>query len=133
GGKRYFEELAQIRPPSATDWFTYAFNLADGKQYSSAGDAYLKAADTADDKEKAKYYTWAAENFAFADRNDDSLSAARKAVKLPVEDVRNSASAYRTISDILNERGVYDEALSAAEEAVNAEPNNHRNHFSRAN
>ncbi len=131
-GEQYFEELVRLKPATASDWFLFAFNLADAKQYAAAGRAYARGGDLVEEKDKANYYTWAAEQFSLASNDDDALAVARKALKFPIADVRTKATASRTISSILDERGVYEEALRYAEDAVGADPNDHQNHFWRA-
>lgn len=130
-GKRYFEELAALRPPAASDWFIYAFNLADASSHPLAGDAYAHAANLSDDNQKAHYLSLSAEQFSMAEKLDDALTTARRALDFPSDDATR-AMACRIISGILDYRGVYDEALRYADEAVALETGNHLTHFARA-
>lgn len=122
--KSWFVEL--IRTGKAMRWHyaSYARFLHEAGEYSAAGDAYIQAAratgGTYDDWCRAAKSFWTAENL------DSALATARQCIELGavIEDSEESvAYAHRAISLILVERGVYDEAISHARQAIAIVPN----------
>jgi len=113
----WFKMLVDTGAANAWDWQAQAKRLDDEKEYDRAGDAYRNAATLG-----GFWTNWcdAALDFWII-RDDDALSAARECLSAGVgkkDSEKLPAKAHNIISDILNRRGVYAEALSHAREAV---------------
>jgi Trypsin-like peptidase domain/Tetratricopeptide repeat len=121
--KRWFAELNQTGKAMSSHYETYAAFLADAGEHLAAGDAYVQAAGakggTYDDLCKAAGSFWTDESL------EPALAAARECIELGAT-MKNSeehvAYAHRTMSQILVERGVYDEAVSHAKQAIAIAP-----------
>jgi tetratricopeptide (TPR) repeat protein len=121
--KRWFAELNQTGKAMSSHYESYAAFLQDAGEHLAAGDAYVQAAGakggTYDDLCKAAGSFWTDENF------DSALAAARHCIELGAtirDSEENVAYAHRTMSQILVDRGVYDEAVSHAKQAIAIAP-----------
>lgn len=117
--RAWFEMLRKDGNASAYDWVAQADRLAGVNEFQNAGDAYATAARLG-----AYYTNWcsAATMYSFVPQPDSILSCARSCIAVGTgKDNSESilANAHRQIADVLNERGVYEEALSHAKEATN--------------
>lgn len=116
---KWFAALTQGGSASAFDWQGQAGRLDRGSRFNEAGPAWQRAASM-----NGTWTDWceAAQSFALAGNSDDSvLNDARKCIAegsgKPKSEARLS-EAHREVADVLNERGVYDEALSQAKEST---------------
>jgi predicted Zn-dependent protease len=124
--KRYFAQLASIRS-NASDWFIYAYRMADEHEFEEAGKAYMRAAELSPAKDKPGYFSSAALQYWLASKQDAALDAARKALADTSPAEMNTASeSHRIIGEILFDRGVYEEALRHSQEAVSAKADDFR-------
>lgn len=118
--KRDFAQLASIRS-DVSDWFTYAFRMADEHEFEEAGKAYVRTAELSPPKDQPGYFASAAVQYWLASKEDAALDAARKALADTSATEPNTVSeSHRIIGEILLDRGVFDEALRHAQEAVAA-------------
>jgi tetratricopeptide (TPR) repeat protein len=116
--RTWFEMLRKDGNASAYDWQSQGRRLGEAREYQDAGDAYTTAA-----KLGAPYTNWcdAATMYSIASQSDSILSCARSCIADGTgkdNSERYLAIAHRQIADVLNERGVYDEALTHAKEAT---------------
>jgi tetratricopeptide (TPR) repeat protein len=121
-GKWLFDELVKTGKASTWDYSYEAGQLASLRDYSGAAHNYLQAANLGKD-----WNDWcrAGNNFWMANDYDSALYTARKCVSEGAGQEKSEQSlsgAHSVISEILNERGVYEEALSHAREAVTLSP-----------
>ena len=124
--KRYFAQLASIRS-EATDWFIYAYRMADEHEFEEAGKAYMRAAELSPPKERSGYFASAALQYWLASKEDPALDAARKALAdTSTTEPKTVSEAHRVIGEVLFDRGVYDEALRHAQEAAAANADDFR-------
>jgi tetratricopeptide (TPR) repeat protein len=127
------------RDPEAENWFKksdtavrqnayirseFAGFLADRSKFSEAGDAYMEAFQQA--PLVYQYVCSAGYDYYIADRNDDTLSAARKCLELAT--VKKGAEqeismAHKEIANVLIIRGVYDDGAAHAREAIAVDSN----------
>jgi tetratricopeptide (TPR) repeat protein len=130
-GEEYHRKLADAGDLTASDWWIYGQRLKDEKEFYEAASAHLHAASKADTESlKANYLAEAASYFYFSDHNDDALSAARSSLLLgDAAEPQTKADANRVISEVLTERGVNEEGLQYAQNAVAAQPSDHRTHL----
>ena len=119
----WFRALVETSKVNAWDWEQNGRRLDGVRRYREAGQSYRQAALLG-----GSWTNWceAAGSFALADGEDDAvLACARKCVS-EGSGKKNSESrlgnAHRLIAGILNERGVYQEALSHAREACALNP-----------
>lgn len=117
--KSWFAELTATGKAMRWHHASYARFLHDAGEYSAAGEAHVLAAQatggTYDDWCRAARSFWTAENL------DRALATARRCIELGavVKDSEEGvAYAHRAISLILVDRGVYDEAISHAKQAI---------------
>lgn len=121
--KRWFTELNVTGKAMSSHYESFAAFLEDAGEHLAAGDAYVQAAGakggTYDDLCKAAGSFWLDDHF------DSALAAARHCIELGAT-VKDSephvAYAHRTMSQILVERGVYDEGVSHAKQAIAIAP-----------
>ncbi len=120
---RLFSSLQQMDTPDIFDWRQRGEWLSDRERYSDAAVAYHKAASS-----ELGYYTdWCecGRNAFLAANFDVALPAERKCIELGAtrkDSESRLGFAHRLIAAMLNERGVYSEALSHAKEAANLIP-----------
>jgi tetratricopeptide (TPR) repeat protein len=115
---KWFNSLAETGHASWWDWTQQAKRLDAAKRFAEAGESWQKAAEL--------NYVWrnwcdAAFSFELApDKSDLVLNHARKCISLGTGK-KNSETilsyAHGSIAEVLNDRGVYEEALSQAKEA----------------
>jgi tetratricopeptide (TPR) repeat protein len=103
----------------AYQWSSYGKFLDDQARYNEAANAYL----TAYNKATFRYSDLceAGVSFYFGGRYDDSLPALRKCIELATTKANSEGRtqlAHRIIAAILTARGVYDEAVSHAKQAI---------------
>ena len=116
---KWFAALTQAGSASAFDWQGQAKRLDGASRYGEAGAAWQHAASL-----NVTWSDWceAAGSFALAGSNEDSvLNNARKCLAegsgKPKSETRLSG-AHLEIAQVLNVRGVYEEALSHAKEST---------------
>jgi tetratricopeptide (TPR) repeat protein len=117
---RWFSLLVEPGDASARDWQGQGGRQFARKDYKSAGDSYVQAAQSP--------YLWndwrqASITYSLIDSGaeDDALKAARACIQNGAGKKDSDtllASAHNTAAGVLNKRGVYEEALSHAREAV---------------
>jgi tetratricopeptide (TPR) repeat protein len=108
---------------SAFAWNEYAHFLDDNDRYADSAMAYLEAYRSLPDLHG--YLCQAGVEYYLADLLDESLSTTRKCIEVAsVKSGSESAvqRAHRLIAAVLNQRGVYDDALSHAREAIQIDP-----------
>jgi tetratricopeptide (TPR) repeat protein len=117
--KRWFGELNLTGKAMSSHYESYAAFLEDAGEHLAAGDAWVQAAaakgGTYDDLCKAAGSFWTNATF------DPALAAARACIELGAtikDSEEHVAAAHRTISQVLVERGVYDEAISHAKQSI---------------
>lgn len=116
--RNWFELLRKDGNASVYDWRSQARRLDRAGEFQSAGDAYATAA-----KLGGLYTNWchAATMYSMVNQSDSILSCARSCISDGTgkdKSEQTLAIAHRQIADVLNERGVYEEALSHAKEAT---------------
>lgn len=127
--KRYFAQLTEISS-DPNHWLEYAERMAGDRDFEEAGRAYMRLAQLSPSAEKPRYFTFAAIQYGLASRQDDALDAARKALALAaLTDTETVSVCHRLIGEILCERGVYEEALLHAREAVAANGGDYRGYL----
>jgi tetratricopeptide (TPR) repeat protein len=112
-------KLQQDGLSTTWDFSGHANRLKENGLYQRAGNAYLIAADM----KGSPYTNWcsAASMYALSSQKDLVLSSARKCIDQGTgskNSEENIGTAHRQIADVLNERGVYSEALSHSKEAT---------------
>jgi tetratricopeptide (TPR) repeat protein len=118
-GKKWFNALVQTGNANAWDWQAQAGKLAGTSDYQGAGESYMRAASMG-----ALWTNWcdAATSFVSASASEDNaLFCARKCLEVGVgkkDSDTNLEAAHYVIAITLNSRGVYQEALSHAREAI---------------
>ncbi len=115
----WFEQLVQTGQATADDWESRARSLMDFGRYADAGQAWQHAAPL----EGANWRDWcsAAGLRTPGVRQEEVLNDARECISLGTGKPGSEATAavaHEAIADTLNGRGVYDEALTHATEAV---------------
>lgn len=124
-GKASFESLVKLDKATAWDWSSQAKRLEDVGQFHEAGLQFVQSAKV---NEMWLWTNWseAARMFWFNEEDYDSaLYCARKCIEVgSAKDgsERTLAYCHRLIADILNKRGVNQEALSHARESVALNP-----------
>jgi tetratricopeptide (TPR) repeat protein len=123
-GDAWFQALIKTGSVTSDDWYFQAMRQYDRKDYRNAGDSYVQAAQAS--------YLWnswcraATAYWGVTGAEDNALEAARACIKNGAGKNDSDtllANAHHTIASILNQRGVYEEALSHAREAVGIDPN----------
>jgi tetratricopeptide (TPR) repeat protein len=115
---RLLEGLMREGKSTAWDWSSHADSLFGKDLYPQAGDSYRRAAEL-----KGPYTNWcsAALTYSMTPQQDSVLFCARKCIENGTG-VKGSDNllgrAHREIAGVLNERGVYIEALNHAKEAT---------------
>jgi tetratricopeptide (TPR) repeat protein len=116
--QNWFDKLVATGNANSWDWSLQAQRLSLLGKVKESGDAYFQAGEMGTD-----YKNWceAATMYTIADEKDLALSSARTCIgkamgKSGAE--KDLAAAHQEIASILNERGVYSEALSHAKEAT---------------
>ena len=122
---KWFSLLSQSGEANVWDWTQQGKRLDAAARYAEAGDAWQRAAEF-----NVGWSDWceAAGSFELAPGKEDSvLFAGRKCIALgagkPKSEVRLS-EAHKAIAGVLNDRGVYEEALSHAKEATSLNSEN---------
>lgn len=115
----WFSSLSETGQASWLDWKEQAARLDAAGRYGEAGETWQRAAEF--------NYAWtdwceAAGSFEMTPGKEDLiLSTARKCIALGTGKQKSEgwlSAAHESISSVLNERGVYEEALSHAKEAT---------------
>jgi len=113
--------LAQTGQASAWDWAQQAGRLDAARRYAEAGESWQRAAEF-DISIFWTYWCEAAGSFELAPSKEDStLYTARKCIAVGAGKPKSEgqlSAAHRAVSSVLNDRGVYEEALSHAKEAT---------------
>jgi tetratricopeptide (TPR) repeat protein len=115
----WFRALVDSGKANAWDWQQNGRRLDEDKQYREAGESYRKAALLG-----SGWSNWceAAGSFSVAGGEEDAvLDCARRCVTGGTGKPKGEehvAIAHRQIADVLNQRGVYQEALSHARESI---------------
>jgi tetratricopeptide (TPR) repeat protein len=122
--RAWFELLRKDGNASAFDWQSQGSRLNRADDYQDAGDAYATVA-----KLGASYTNWcyAATMYSIVPQPDSILSCARSCMAEGTGKDKSEkylAVAHRQIADVLNKRGVYEEALSHAKEATDLDSSN---------
>jgi tetratricopeptide (TPR) repeat protein len=116
---KWFASLAQTGQASCWDWRQQAQRLDAAKRFAEAGESWQKSAEF-----KVYWTDWceAAGSFELAlGREDLVLFTARQCIALGAGKEKSEARlgyAHRMIAEVLNDRGVYEEALSHARESA---------------
>jgi tetratricopeptide (TPR) repeat protein len=117
---RWFSLLVEPGDASAWDWQGQGGRQFARKDYKSAGDSYVQAAQS-----PYLWNDWRPASIAYSlidsGAEDDALKAARACIQNGAGKKDSDtllASAHNTAAGVLNKRGVYEEALSHAREAV---------------
>ena len=145
-GDRWFDLLLKKGAAGSAAWHSRAWYLENARKYHEAGQAYQREAeipaggfgsrDRMRDGQilempaeltRAGHAPWcdAARMYYLADEDDSALSSARKCISSATDkkfSEGNLAETHRLVADLLNKRGVFEEALSHAKEAVVLSP-----------
>jgi tetratricopeptide (TPR) repeat protein len=116
--QQWFDALVSLGGATPFDWSSQAGRLEGISKFKDAGDAYRVGANSGG---PYAYWCKAATDYVLAPDFDLGLSSARTCIELGIGkdgSEINLAKAHREIADILNERGVYSEALSHSKEAT---------------
>lgn len=122
----WFAALVQTGTSSWWDWRQQAVRLDAAHRYAEAGQAWQQGAQL----NKQAWSDWceAAGSFALTTGNEDSvLFCARKCIgdgSGKKDSEARLSEAHREIAAVLNDRGVYEEALSHAKESTVLNPEN---------
>jgi tetratricopeptide (TPR) repeat protein len=120
--KSWFSELVKNNGATAWDWDSHAARLHAANDFKGAGDAYSRAAGLIK-------IDWclAGTSYEVAGDIDAALQAERQCIEKLTGTTgyeKTLAWAHYSLSSLLNERGVYPEALSHAKEATVLDPSN---------
>ena len=121
----YFQMLVNTGKATAFDWDEQGARLFQRQEFRAAGDSYEQAAQT-----PFLWNDWclAAKSYLGASGAEDKVLEASRACIEKGEGQKDSdaslADAHNFIAITLNGRGVYDEALSHAREAIAINPQN---------
>jgi tetratricopeptide (TPR) repeat protein len=116
---KWFSALVETGKASAWDWTQQAQRLDAAQRYAEAGESWQKSAEF--------NYAWtdwceASGSFELAPGKEDAtLFTARKCIELGVGQQKSEArlsAAHASVARVLNDRGVYEEALSHSKEAA---------------
>jgi len=115
---RLLDGLRRDGESTAWDWSSHANRLSSNNFSQRAGDAYRAAAEL-----NGPYGNWcsAATMYALISQQDSILFSARQCIEKGTgikDSERQLGNAHRQIADVLNDRGVYIEALNHAKEAT---------------
>jgi tetratricopeptide (TPR) repeat protein len=116
---KWFASLAQTGQANVWDWTQQARRLDAARRFAEAGTSWQTAAEF-----NVGWSNWceAAGSFEMVPGKEDSvLFTARKCIALGVGKPKSEAQlgeAHRVLARVLNDRGVYEEALSHAKEAT---------------
>lgn len=118
----WFKSLGDLGRVAAWDWQAHARRLVLRQQYKEAANGYQQAALLGGD-----WTNWCEAKlwFSVVSDYDSSLACARKCVEFGSSKKGSEervGAAHAAIANILNDRGVYEEALSHAREAVAMQP-----------
>lgn len=125
-GKSWFEALVDSGSVTYWDWTEQGSRLEEAKEYHDAGAMYQQAASAGGEwgwttwADAARMYWMNEEDY------DAALGCARKCLSDGMgkkDSEETMALAYKLIANILNERGVYSEALNHARESLALNPN----------
>jgi tetratricopeptide (TPR) repeat protein len=122
---KLFSTLSQTGQAGRWDWAQQAGRLDAAKRFSEAGEAWQTAAES-----NFVWTDWceAAGSFELVSGKEDStLNTARKCISLGAGKQKSEgrlSDAHKAVSSVLNDRGVYEEALSHAKEATVLNPEN---------
>ena len=118
---RWFQQLTATGMADGRDWDVEGDRLVKQKQYKDAADAYSNAASKGVKKDSC----YAATNYFVSGSDDSALAAARLCITentgSPDTD-KLLGNEHWLIATILNNRGVYTEALSHAKESTVLDP-----------
>jgi tetratricopeptide (TPR) repeat protein len=116
---KWFSSLSQAGQANWWDWTERAGRLDAARRFAEAGESWQKAAEF-----NTAWTDWceAAGSFeAVSGKEDSTLFTARQCIALGAGKAKSEgrlSDAHRAVSRILNDRGVYEEALSHAKEAT---------------
>jgi tetratricopeptide (TPR) repeat protein len=122
--QHWFDLIVSTGKANPFDWSSQAQRLASVEKYDDAANAYRAAAQA---NNFYKYWCFAADNYWLTPQQDSTLEAARACIEHATgeKDVDvYLGDAHREIADVLNDRGVYLEALNHAKEATVLIPTN---------
>jgi tetratricopeptide (TPR) repeat protein len=119
----WLKKATAIRDLAAWEWAQYAEFLDGLRRYGDAAVAWMKAAE----KEPTDVNVCeAAASYFYADDLDAALPLTRRCVGLA--SMKNATArlvtAHRLLADMLEERGVYEEAANHARQAISLSPEN---------
>lgn len=118
----WFKAIIDNGGAEAFDWTRLAKRLLSESEYQKAGDAWLRAAEL---ETYSEYLCEAGRSYWLADQLDSALSSYRKCVAQAVSEGESEArlaEAYSVMSSILFDRGVYDQAITYAKQAISLVP-----------
>jgi tetratricopeptide (TPR) repeat protein len=121
--RSWFLELELTGKATSAHYDSYGKFLESAEDHTGAGEAYVRAAGAAGGT--YDHFCRAARSFLNGDNLDGALTAARQCIESAAsvaDSEKNVAHAHQTISLILVDRGVYDEAISHARQAVAIDP-----------
>jgi tetratricopeptide (TPR) repeat protein len=116
---KWFSSLSQTGQASAWDWTLQATRLDAAKRFAEAGESWQKSAEF-----NVDWTDWceAAGSFEMVSgKQESTLYTARKCIALGAGKEKSEgrlSDAHRVVSGVLNDRGVYEEALSHAKEST---------------
>jgi tetratricopeptide (TPR) repeat protein len=116
---KWFSSLSQTGQASAWDWTQQAMRLDAARRFAEAGESWQKSAEF-----NLAWTDWceAAGSFEMVSGKEDStLYTARQCIALGAGKPKSEgplSDAHSAVSRVLNNRGVYEEALSHAKEAT---------------
>ena len=111
------------------DWALFAERLYDAEEYKRAGDAWAKAAWF---EPSSEYLCEAGRSYWMSDQIEEALHFYRRCVEVgALEDGSETrlSKAYSVMSSILFGRGVYDQAVSYAKQALALSPDEASAHY----
>ena len=117
---QWFDALLKSGRANGYDWNLHAMSLKNATQFKDAGDAYRQAASAID-----RDWCEAGWMYEYSGQQDAALYAGRQCISLLTgrnKSESDLAKAHESVASVLNERGVYTEALTHAKEAATLDP-----------
>lgn len=118
----WFKQIIDNGGAMEFDWDTLAWRLYKEREFERAGDAWLRASEF---RSTTEYLCQAGFSYWSAELLDRSLSSYRKCVEASAQEEgveKRLAEAYSVMSSILYSRGVYEQSISYAKQALTLSP-----------
>lgn len=124
--QQWFDQVAKSGHAGPLDWWELAAFLEERELYARASIAWRRAITSI--PANLVYWEWwcnIGKDEYFSDQYDNALAAYRTCIQLGAtekDSEKKLSGAYRHLSAILYERGVYDQAVQYAKQAIASDP-----------